>query len=100
MDDMSIISAKDINDTRNLQTKASFSFEVIHACIKAQEAGLQSGMRLCIMPGPPTHLEQELNVRTVYPPPTTGLSLFSLNTVTMNEMKAILVSHNVCAPDV
>ena len=31
MDDMSIISAKDINDTRNLQIKASFSFEVIHA---------------------------------------------------------------------
>ena len=31
MDGMSEISAKDINDTRNLQTKASFSFEVIHA---------------------------------------------------------------------
>ena len=31
MDGMSKISAKDINDTRNLQTKASFSFEVIHA---------------------------------------------------------------------
>ena len=28
---MSKISSKDINDTRNLQTKASFSFEVIHA---------------------------------------------------------------------
>ena len=30
MDGMSKISAKDINDTRNLQAKASFSFEVIH----------------------------------------------------------------------
>ena len=31
MDGMSKISATDINVTRNLQTKASFSFEVIHA---------------------------------------------------------------------
>ena len=40
---------------------------VTNPCIKAQEAGLQSGMRLCIMPWPPTHLAQELNVRTVLP---------------------------------
>ena len=33
MDGMSKISDKDINDTRNLQTKASFSSEVIHASI-------------------------------------------------------------------
>ena len=62
MDDMSKISAKDINDTHNLQTKASFSFEVVHAL----KTDLQSGMRLCIMPGLPTHLVQELNIRTVF----------------------------------
>ena len=58
---MSKISAKDINDTRNLQTKASCSFEVVHA----MKTGLQSGVRLCIMPGLPTHLVQGLNVGTV-----------------------------------
>ena len=64
MDDMSKISAKNINDTRNLQIKASFSFEVVHA----MKTGLQSGMQLCITPGLPTQLVQELNVRTVSSP--------------------------------
>ena len=35
-------------------------------CINALKTGLQSGMRLCIMAGLPTHLVQELNVCTVH----------------------------------
>ena len=38
-----------------------------HTCIHIQETGLQSGVRLCIMPGLSRHLVQELNVGTVGP---------------------------------
>ena len=49
---------------RSLRIESTFSREV-NTCIHAQQTGWQSGVLWCILPGLPTHLEQELNVGTV-----------------------------------
>ena len=50
-----------MNDPGILRIKATYSYDVIHV----QETGWQSDVRSCIMSGLPTHLAQELIIRTV-----------------------------------
>ena len=57
--------AKNINGPQSLQSKATFSCEVVmHSC--SGKYPRESGMRSCIMPGLSTHLVQELIVGTIY----------------------------------
>ena len=50
--------------TCSLRINVTFSCEVVLESM-TRKLGLQSGVRLCIMPGLPKHLVQELNVGTV-----------------------------------
>ena len=49
-----------------------------HPCTHAQDTRWQSGMHLCIMPGLPTILVQELNVGTVSIPEVPNVMIISV----------------------